>query len=312
MTLAGYLSEYSLAEIFNFVHKGNCTGLLSISPDRNSVLAPNHPHYLWFESGRIVAVTSGLDGKGLLRTISQRKLMSPAQLQLLELLMTQLPQPLGIYLKSRGLFDIDLLGNAIHEIPQPLGIYLKSYGLLDADQLRLLFNSQTVTTACKIAELHNGKFRFEHNKRPLNAEMTGISLTAQEIGLLGLRVLKDWSGLSAKLPDPAYAIQRQSSQQPNVKLDRKELQLWKLADGKTTLTKLAGKMKLSIESIQQISFRLISFNLIQEIPIEQLELVSADLSVSVRNPTSKNTPVSSSFLGNLKNFLKKGSFKSTK
>mgnify|MGYP003487459871 FL=1 len=73
-------------------------------------------------------------------------------------------------------------------------------------------------------------------------------------------------------------------------------------------------MKLSIESIQQISFRLISFNLIQEIPIEplKLELVSADLAVSVRNPTYKNKPVSSSFLGNLKNFLKKGSFTSTK
>jgi Domain of unknown function (DUF4388) len=309
MALAGYLSEYSLAEIFNFVHEGNCTGLLSISPDRNSGIIANHPHYLWFECGRIIAVTSGLDGKGLLRTISQRKLMSPTQLQLLEPLITHLPQPLGIYLKFRGLFDIELLGNAIHEIPQPLGLYLKSYGLLDADQLKLLFNSQTVTTACKIAELHNGKFRFEHNRRPLNAEMTGISLTAQEVGLLGLRVLKDWSGLSAKLPDPDYAIQRQSSQQPNVRLDRKELQLWKLADGKTTLTKLAVKMKLSIEAIQQISFRLSSFNLIQEIPTEPLQLISAELSVPVRNPNYKNTPVSNSFLGSLKNFLTKGNFK---
>ena len=61
MTLAGYLSEYSLAEIFNFVHKGNCTGLLSISPDPNSVLAPSNPHYLWFESGRIVAINIASD-----------------------------------------------------------------------------------------------------------------------------------------------------------------------------------------------------------------------------------------------------------
>jgi hypothetical protein len=310
MALAGYLSEYSLAEIFNFVHEGSCTGLLSISPDPDSVIAANHPHYLWFESGRIVAVTSGLDGKGLLRRISQRKLMSPAQIQLLEPLRTYLPQPLGIYLQSHGLFDIELLGNAIHEIPQPLGLYLKSYGLLDADQLKLLFNAQTVTAVCKMAELHNGKFRFEHNRRPLNAEMTGISLTAQEVGLLGLRVLKDWSGLSAKLPDPDYAIQRQSSQQPRVRLDRKELQLWKLADGTTTLTKLAVKMKLSIEAIQQISFRLSSFKLIQEIPTESLQLISAELSVPVRNPSYKNAPVSTSFLGNLKNFLTKGSFKS--
>ena len=34
MSLAGYLSEYSLAEIFHFVQEGNKTGLLSIEPDR--------------------------------------------------------------------------------------------------------------------------------------------------------------------------------------------------------------------------------------------------------------------------------------
>ncbi|WP_269744584.1 DUF4388 domain-containing protein [Chamaesiphon minutus] len=36
MSLAGYLSECSLPEIFNFVREGSKTGLLSIESDRRS------------------------------------------------------------------------------------------------------------------------------------------------------------------------------------------------------------------------------------------------------------------------------------
>jgi hypothetical protein len=290
MTLAGYLSEYSLAEIFNFVHEGNRTGLLEILPDPNAIPAPNEARFVWFEAGRTVAATSGLDGKGLLMTIGQRKFVPPAQL--------------------------DLIATQLHQLPQPLGIYLKSRGLLDAEQLKLLFNSQTIAAVCKLFELKNRQFHFDPTRSPLNSELTGIGLPAQEVGMLGLRVLKDWNGLSAKLPAPDYAIQRWSSQQPSFRLDRHELQLWKLADGETTLEQLAQKMDISIDTICQVSFRLSSFRLIQEIPNEPIAPISEDLSgavsVPVLEPGFKNPPVSSSFLGNLKNFLKKGSSKSVK
>jgi Domain of unknown function (DUF4388) len=286
MTLAGYLSEYSLAEIFNFVHEGSRTGLLSIAPDRDAALLPNNPHYLWFESGRIVAVTSGLDGKGLLKTIEIRKLMPLAQ--------------------------IELVRNQLHQLPQPLGIYLKSRGHLDADQLKLLFNAQSLVVGCKLFELQDRQFRFDPDRKPIDSELTGISLPAPEMGILGLRVLKDWSGLNSKLPDPNFAIQRWSAQQPAFRLDRQELQLWKLADSETPLTKLAPIMGLPIDVVRQISFRLSSFKLIQEIPCEPLQPTSSDLSVPVLEPGYKNAPVSTSFLGNLKNFLKKGSKKSSK
>jgi Domain of unknown function (DUF4388) len=288
MTLAGYLSEYSLAEVFNFVHQGNRTGLLSISPVYDDTVITTNSHYLWFESGRIVAATADLDGQGLLRTIEQRKLFPQRQIEQLR------PQ--------------------IDKLPQPIGLYLKSRGLLDAEQLKLLFNSQVIAPTCKLFELKNGKFNFDPDKLPNNAEMTGISLPAQEMGLLGLRMLKDWSGLSVKLPDPDYALQRLSSKPPSFRLDRHEAELFKLADGETRLNDLAEKMGLSIEVVTHISFRLSSFGLIQEVPTEPLQpALDPELAVPVLiNDGQTNPAVSKSFLGNLRSFLKKGSEKSQK
>ena len=313
MTLAGYLSEYSLAEIFNFVHEGNRTGLLSISPNPRSLISTSNSYnYLWFESGRIVAVTTGLDGKGLITNIGQRKLMSPAQIELAGILSDELPQPLGVYLKSRGALDIDVIGTALYDIPQPLGLYLKSHGLLDAEQLKLLFNAQTIAIVSKLFQLKDNQFKFEPDRRPINAEMTGISLPAQEIGMLGLRFLKDWCGLNHKLADPDCSV-RQTGSQPNIRLDRNEINLLKLAGDKVSLTQISVKLGLSIDIVRQISFRLSTFGIIKEIRVESIqESIPADQAVPISAPGFKNSPISNSFLGNLKKFLKKGTEKSPK
>jgi Domain of unknown function (DUF4388) len=275
MTLAGYLSEYSLAEILNFVHEGSRTGLLSISADLTPVATPLNPHYLWFQSGRIVAVA------GLLGAISQRKLIPSAQ--------------------------IEQLRTQVDKLSQPLGLYLKSRGLLNAEQLKLLFNSQAIAVVCKLFEMNNGRFYFDPCILPFSAEMTGISLPAQEIGLLGLRVLKDWSNLAQKLPDPDYALQRWSSQLPSFRLDRHEAQLWKLADGETALNKLTAPMSLSVDALQKIGFRLIAFGLVQEIPTEVVQpALDLDMAMPELVPIRpKAAAVSTSFLGNLMGFLKK-------
>jgi Domain of unknown function (DUF4388) len=287
MTLAGYLSEYSLAEVFNFVHQGNRTGLMSISPVYDDTVITTTSHYLWFDRGRIVAVTAGLDGQELLDRIEQRKLVPPEQLK---------------QLRSQG-----------NRMFQPVGMYLKSIGFLDAEQLKLLFNSQIIAPTCKLFELKNGKFKFDPQVSPNNAETIGISISAQEIGLLGLRVLKDWSGLIDKLTDPDYALQSLSSEQPHFRLDRQELALLKFADGKTSLTQLATNMNLSIEVVQQISFRLNVFGLVKEIPLEPLQVeIDPEIAVSVMGNSQANPAVSVSFLGNLRKFLKKGSGKSHK
>ncbi len=281
MTLAGYLSEYSLAEILNFVHEGSRTGLLSISADITPVATPINPHYLWFQNGRIVGVANGLDGQGLLRAISQRKLVPSDQ--------------------------IEQLRTQVDKLSQPLGLYLKSRGLLSAEQLKLLFNSQAIAVVCKLFEMNNGRFYFDPCILPFSAEMTGISLPAQEIGLLGLRVLKDWSNLAEKLPDPDYALQRWSSQLPSFRLDRHESQLWKLADGETALKKLMAPMDLSIDALQKIGFRLIAFGLVQEIPTEVIQpALNLDMAMPELVPIRpKAAAVSTSFLVNLMGFLKK-------
>ena len=313
MTLAGYLSEYSLAEILNFVHQGNRTGLLSITPELTMEVDHSIPQYfLWFESGRIMAITSRLDGKELLATIGRRKLMSPAQIALVKNLQNELPQPLIHYLQSHGSFDVELIGTSLDRISQPLGLYLKSYGLLESEQLNLLFNSQTLTILCKLFELYQGKFEFKPDIVPIKAEMTGISLDSKEAGLIGLRFLKDWSGLNAKLIDPNSAVEQYFSQNTDVRLDKHELKLFNLADGKTSLVQLAEKMNISIKIAQQVSFRLSTFGIIKEVQFDSTPVIDESIAVAVSAAGFKNAPISNSFLGNLKSFLKKGSKKSPK
>lgn len=278
MQFSGHVSEYSLAEIFNFVHQGDRTGVLTLSPDLStSATSARDVYYIWFISGQINAVTTGLEGIDLLTRIQQRRSISADRLE--------------------------PVANNIYQLQQPLGIHLKSLDLLDAGQIKLLFNSQTITPACRLFELKNRQFEFDPDRLPMNAELTGMSLPALEVGLLGLRLLKDWSGLSAKLPDPNSTIQRYSKQEPNFDLNRSELKLWKLADGKTTLAQLADKMSLSIDNIQQIAFRLLTFNAIREIATRSSQPLDINSLIPIATNETTNLPVPSSFLGSLRQFL---------
>ncbi|MCY7335694.1 MAG: DUF4388 domain-containing protein [Chamaesiphon sp.] len=57
MSLAVYLSEYSLAEIFNFIQAGDRTGLLSIESDRCLSRSMDNAYYISFQTGRIMSVS---------------------------------------------------------------------------------------------------------------------------------------------------------------------------------------------------------------------------------------------------------------
>jgi Domain of unknown function (DUF4388) len=284
MSLAGYLSEYSLAEIFHFVQEGNKTGLLSIEPDRGLSRSLSDAYYIGFQGGRIMSVTSGSgsDQKGLLKMMEQRRWLSPEQVASVESQLSVLPQPLGTYLKSR---------NAVN-----------------TEQLTLLFNSQVIATACKLFEIHHGRFKFDPQARLNYGEMTGMSLTAQEVALLGLRVLKDWSGLVAKLPDPQLGLQRFSTE-PKLRLDGQELQVWKLAVGEISIAKIAAKLGLEVTKVQQIGFRLSTIGLVQEVSVEPSQ-PPIDKSINAPKPVcvgggNATVAVSASFLSNLMGFLKK-------
>jgi hypothetical protein len=285
MSLAGYLSEYSLAEIFHFVQEGNKTGLLSIEPDLGLNRSLSDRYYLGFQAGRIMSVASGsgLGHRGLLKMMEQRRWLSSEQAGLLE---TQ----------------IDLLR-------QPLGTYLKSRNAIDTEQLTLLFNSQVIATTCKLFEVHHGRFKFDPQAPLIYAEMTGLSLTAQETALMGLRMLKDWSGLAAKLPDPESALQRFSTELSGLRLDTQELKVWKLALCEMSIVKIAEELGLDVEKVQQIGFRLSVIGLVQEISMEPLQ-PEIDPLMDVPKPIcvgggNASAPVSASFLSNLMGFLKK-------
>jgi hypothetical protein len=283
MSLAGYLSEYSLAEIFHFVQDGNQTGLLSIEPELGLTKSTSNTYFLSFQGGRIMSVINGLEHKTLLKTIEQRRWLTPAQITTIETQLSLLPQPLGTYLKSRN--------------------------LINTEQLILLFNSQVIAPTCKLFELDRGQFKFDSEARLNHAEMTGISLTAQEVALLGLRMLKNWDGLTSKLPTPESALQRFSTELNGLRLDSQELKVWQLALGEISIAKIAEKLELGIVRVQQIGFRLSSIGLVQEVsveppqpPIDQMRDAPKPICVGGGNA---NTPVSASFLSNLMGFLKK-------
>jgi hypothetical protein len=285
VSLAGYLSEYSLAEIFHFVQEGNKTGVLSIQPDPGSSKSVNDTYYLSFQSGRIMSVGNGskLGNRGLLKIMAQRKWISSEQVAMLEPHLSLLDRPLGTYLKSRD--------------------------VVNTEQLTLLFNSQVIATACKLFEIHHGQFNFNPQAPLAYAEMTGLSLTAQEVSLLGLRMLKNWDELTTKLPDPQAALQRFSSELVRLRLDTPEFQVWQLAVGEMSISKIANKLGLEVTKVQQIGFRLSVIGLVHEVSVEpsqppigsKVEVIPPDC-VGGGNAT---TPVSASFLSNLMGFLKK-------
>ncbi len=285
MSLAGYLSEYSLAEIFHFVQEGNKTGLLVIEPEHGLNRSLNDAYYLSFQCGRIAAVAkdSGSPQRGLLKMIEQRRWLPPAQIAGTETQLNLLQQPLGTYLKSRN--------------------------ALNSEQLTLLFNSQVIAPTCKLFEVDRGQFKFHPQAATPYAEMTGLSVTAHEAALLGLRMLKDWSSLTAKLPDPQSALQRFSTELSGLRLDTQEMKVWKLSLCEMSIAKIAAQLGLEIAKVQQIGFRLSVIGVVQEIsadplqpPIDKMMEVPKPICVGGGNP---HAPLSVSFLSNLMGFLKK-------
>ena len=275
MSLTGYLSEYSLIEIFNFVQEGNKTGVLSIDSDRCLSKSVDNAYCISFQCGRIVSVTNGLkiSDRGLVQMMAQRQWLSLEQVTGLSFHATRLEQPLGTYLKSCN--------------------------LLDTEQLKLLFDAQVTANICKLfGEDHHGRFRFDPHASLVYAEMTGISLMAQEVSLLGLRMLRDWSSLSAKLPAVESALQRVSATPPTLRLDTQESKVWKLSLGEMSIVQIAELLKLGIDRVQQIGFRLSAIGLVDEVVLA----ISPPIPAGVGKAPN---PVSTSFLSKLMGFLKK-------
>jgi hypothetical protein len=238
MRFAGYLSEYSLAEVFQQIQRENLTGMLKIEMEEDSIKLPDGSHYLWFKSGRLVAMARNLERTSLLLMLEQRRWITAAQIQ-------------------KILTDTQKLEHS-------LGEHLKAEGILSAEQLQVIFHAQILQPVCSLFKIQTASFSFNPKTKLARAEMTGLSVSAHEASLLGLRVLRNWLQLTDKLPQPWYTLTKTSETLPIYKLDMQELQIWELANGKKSIAEIAVKLDIELDTAQKIAFRLKMVGLLEE------------------------------------------------
>lgn len=230
MAFIGYLAEFTLPEIFQFLEQGHKTGLLTIRTLPADLTQKLQVHYIWLQQGRVVAAADRLDDKGLISMLAQRGWVSAR-------LACRISQ--------------------ICPFNTSMGQYLKSHGLLQDEQLKLLFLTQILSQVSALFELRDGLFEFDAKATLPLAEMTGLSLSATEAILMSLRTLRNWTALAEKLPDPACGLISAITSHPKLRLDFLEWQVWEFADGTVALGTIASQLRLPIAKVQQIAFRLI-------------------------------------------------------
>ncbi|HBE20974.1 MAG TPA: hypothetical protein DEG17_09435 [Cyanobacteria bacterium UBA11149] len=284
MAITSCLSEFSLPELFQFLDHGSKTGLLTLRFQTDS--QEKRVRHALLHQGRIVAVTNRLDHQCLLAMICQRGWISP-----------------------------EVLREQVNRCPAniPIGLYLKTHGFLQPEQLRLLFHAQVLRQVCGLFRLKDARFKFDAKATLPTTEMTGLSLSATEATLMGLRVLRDWRLLADKLPEATSALSRVVIGKRHLRLDSLEGRVWQLANGAVTLNAIATQLKQPVETIQQTAFRLISVGLVAEVPmLVQSKSKSAaqespePITSTVTTPKETNNvpDLSNSFMQNLLGFLR--------
>jgi Domain of unknown function (DUF4388) len=287
MAITGNFADFSLPELLQFLEQGQKTGLLYIGflvgDTKNST---TQAYYIWLQQGRVIAASDRLDQKGLMSMIAQRGWISERVI-------------------SR-VIKVDACS-----INTPMGLCLKSQGLLQPEQLKLLFNTQVLRQVCALFQIKDALFTFDSTTNLPLAEMTGLSMSATEVILLGLRALRDWTALADKLPDRTSGLSSLIAKQPQIPLDAKEWQVWEFVNGHVSLENIANQLQISVEAVQQIAFRLIVVGLAEEhfmvatSPTSTLEEYTHPVvSVEAVQELSQKPNVSQSFLKTLVGFLR--------
>lgn len=285
MAITSCLAEFSLPELFQFLDQGNKTGLLTLRFQADRPDQAKRVRHVLLRQGRIVAVTNRLDSQCLLAMISQRGWISPK-----------------------------VLREQVNRCPAniPIGLYLKTQGFLQPEQLRLLFHAQVLRQVCGLFRLKDAQFKFDSKATLPTTEMTGLSLSATEATLMGLRVLRDWTSLAEKLPEPTSALSRAVIGKRHLRLDSLEGRVWQLANGSVPLNVIASQLSQPVETIQQTAFRLINVGLVAEVPMltpSRTKYLGEEVLESLpitTNPAKENhsSELSSSFMQNLLGFLR--------
>lgn len=164
MSITGFLTDFSLAEIFQFIEKGHKSGSLTIRTLPEAQTPPSE-HYLWVNQGKIVAAAHQLNESGLILLIDRYPWISNR-------VITKLAQ--------------------FCPPNKPLGLYLRSQGALQIEHLEHLFQIQIVQEMCALFQLKDAHFDFDQNAALPTQEMTGLSVSAAILGamLQKLKILK--------------------------------------------------------------------------------------------------------------------------
>jgi hypothetical protein len=72
MPVSGYLSNFSLPEVLQFLQEGQKTGLLTVRSLPNTTQEFSR-YFIWFNQGRIIAAADRTDYRGLVNMIALRK-----------------------------------------------------------------------------------------------------------------------------------------------------------------------------------------------------------------------------------------------
>jgi hypothetical protein len=249
MKIEGYLSEFSLGELFRFLKQGQKTGCLSIVP----VDAPENAaienkvarnfnekagHFIFFQRGDIAAASNSIDGDSLIKLMEKRSLLGAAAIQ------KMMPLWPGV---------------------TPLGLWLKANGVIDVEDLRLLFKQQVLTPIPHLFALREGWFTFDARQPLPYQEMTGWSASPMEIALAGLRMLREWEPLLDKLPLPSSTIISTTVEKPAYRLNSAEWQVWEHVNGNLSLEEIAKSLNQSILEVQKVCFRFMVIGIAEEI-----------------------------------------------
>lgn len=184
MTISGTLETFSLPELFRLLDSGSKSGRLIFQSLPESINSESQLYYLWFEKGRLVAISDRLK-----------------------------PQNLTTQIENRGWLDRELTTKLDRSRPedQPLGIYLKRLKLLTSEQLRTIFDFH-LDIVYQLFEISAAWFQFDEISERSGVEslkslpwldMTGESIRATDVVLHALRSQKTGTFPPNNSPKPA-------------------------------------------------------------------------------------------------------------
>lgn len=240
MSITASLTNFSSAEIFQWIENGKKTGLLTLHALSGDKVTPLKVHYIWVKQGYIVAAANRLDQQGLVSLITRCQWVS-----------------------DRAITKLLEWCCPVHE---PLGLSLKNQRILKTQQLEQLFQIQLLQQVCPLFQLKAAQFTFDLSATIPTREMTGLRIPATEATLMGLRVMQNRETLATQLPNPNRGLISIIAGEPDCRLDALERKVWEYSNGKVSLNAIAQQLRLSVEKVQQIAWRLITVGLAKEVP----------------------------------------------